>query len=62
MAAQAYPLQWPEGWPRTQQYRLGSSRFGKNLGASQIARLQNGLFLMEARNVVISSQRADAPG
>lgn len=52
---EAYPLQWPEGWPRTSIHRRGSSRFGKNLGFNQIKELQNELRLLGARNVVISS-------
>lgn len=55
MAAEAFPLQWPEGWPRTPPHRRGGSRFGKNMGFNQIGKLQNELRLMGARNVVISS-------
>lgn len=52
---EAYPLQWPEGWPRTSWDRRSSSRFGKNLGFNQIKELQHELRLLGARNVVISS-------
>lgn len=55
MAAEAFPLQWPEGWPRTVPMRRTTSRFGKNLGFNQISKLQNELRLMGARHVVISS-------
>ena len=55
MAAEAYPLQWPEGWPRTPSARRGASRFGKNLGYNQLTKLQNELRLLGAQNVVISS-------
>lgn len=55
MTAQAYPLQWPEGWPRTPSDRRGGSRFGKNIGFNQISKLQNELRLLGAQNVVISS-------
>jgi hypothetical protein len=55
MTAEAFPLQWPEGWPRTPQYKRGASRFGKNLGFSEIRKLQNELRLMGAQHVVISS-------
>lgn len=58
MTAQAYPLQWPEGWPRTPYGRRTSSRFGKATGAKQIEKLQNELRLLGARNVVISSNMA----
>lgn len=49
MAAEAFPLQWPEGWPRTPYGRRGPSRFGKNLGFGEIKKLQNELRLMGAR-------------
>ena len=32
MAAEAFPLAWPVGWPRTPTVKRGPSRFGKNLG------------------------------
>lgn len=53
--AEAFPLQWPEGWPRTTSHRRGASRFGKNLGFSQVRELQDELRRLGARNVVISS-------
>lgn len=52
---EAYPLEWPEGWPRTPSHKRGSSRFGKNLGFSQIRELQDELRRLGAQNVVISS-------
>jgi len=55
MTEQAYPLSWPDGWPRTPYGRRGPSRFGKNLGAREIEKLQNKLRLLGTRNVVISS-------
>lgn len=55
MAAEAYPLQWPEGWPRTPYNRRGPSRFGKNLGFNQITKLQSELRLLGVQHVVISS-------
>lgn len=54
MAAENYPLHWPDGWPRTQWGHRGASRFGKT-GANQIAELQRELRLLGARNIVISS-------
>lgn len=52
---EAYPLEWPEGWPRTPGHRRTSSRFSKNLGFNQIRELQNELRLLGGRNVVVSS-------
>lgn len=60
MAAEAFPLQWPEGWPRTPPHRRGGSRFGKNMGFNQIGKLQNELRLMGARNVVMIAMRVEA--
>jgi hypothetical protein len=47
MSVEAFPLQWPEGWPRTPYSKRGPSRFGKNLGFGEIRKLQNELRLME---------------
>jgi hypothetical protein len=55
MSAEAYPLQWPEGWPRTLDWKRGKSRFGKNLGFGEIRKLQAELRLLGALHVVISS-------
>jgi hypothetical protein len=52
---EAFPLQWPDGWPRTPSWKRGSSRFGKNLGFNEIKKLQAELRLLGARSVVISS-------
>lgn len=52
---EAFPLAWPDGWPRTAPHKRGASRFGKNLGFNQIGKLQNELRLLGARNIVISS-------
>lgn len=58
MTAQAYPLQWPEGWPRTSPGKRGVSKFGKSTGAAQIQKLKNELRLLGAQHVVISSNMA----
>ena len=51
---EAYPLQWPDGWPRTPSHKRGKSRFtGQTY--NQIRQLQNELRLLGAKNVVISS-------
>jgi hypothetical protein len=55
MGAEAFPLQWPEGWPRTIAWKRSKSRFGKNLGFSEIKKLQSELRLLGAQAVVISS-------
>lgn len=59
MSAEAYPLQWPEGWPRTREWsRENDDRFGGQnklqMGKARdqlLAELQK----LGARNVVISS-------
>jgi hypothetical protein len=54
MVAESYPLQWPEGWPRTQYTHRGKSRFGGQT-YNQIKELHRQLRLLGASNVVISS-------
>jgi len=61
MTVSAFPLQWPEGWPRTPYHRRQRSPFKVN---AEIARrhLHNQLRLLGARNVVLSTNvplRAD---
>jgi hypothetical protein len=59
---EAFPLKWPEGWPRTPAGRRRKSKFGANLGITQITMLKNELRLLGARNVIVSSNvptRAD---
>lgn len=60
MSAEAYPLQWPDGWPRTNPYKRESDKifagkvYGLNMGRARdqlVAELQR----LGARNVVISS-------
>lgn len=58
MGAEAFPLQWPEGWPRT-KYRqsdrkFGGSVYGLTMGRSR-DRLLSELKLLGASTVVISS-------
>ena len=56
--AEAFPLQWPEGWPRTPSGRRRKSKFGSNLGISQVTMLKNELRLLGAKNVIVSSNVA----
>ncbi len=54
----AFPLHWPDGWPRTEPRRRKSpgAKFGYRLTIAKARdRLLNELRLMGARNVVISS-------
>jgi hypothetical protein len=55
---EAFPLSWPQGWPRTPAGRRRKSKFGSNLGISQHTKLRNELRLLGATNVVISSNVA----
>jgi hypothetical protein len=52
MAVEAFPLQWPDGWPRTT--RRGRPRY-KVAYEAALWDLNKELRLMEARNVVVSS-------
>lgn len=55
MSAQAYPLQWPEGWPRTEpQKRRQDSAFQVNVGKA-IDDLYDELAKLGAKNIVLSS-------
>lgn len=57
MTASAFPLQWPDGWPRTPYHKRQSSPFKVN---AEVARrhLFNELKLLGARNIVMSSNVA----
>jgi hypothetical protein len=52
---EAFPLQWPEGWPRTPAGRRRKSKFGSNVGVSQVTKLKNELRLLGAKNIIVSS-------
>lgn len=55
MSAQAYPLQWPEGWPRTEPgKRKQDSAFQVNVGKA-IDDLYEELGRLGAKNIVLSS-------
>jgi len=56
--ADSFPLQWPSGWPRIAAGRRKKSKFGSNLGVSQVTMLKNELRLLGARDVVVSSNVA----
>jgi hypothetical protein len=56
--AEAFPLQWPEGWPRTPAGRRRKSKFGSKLGISQVTMLKHELRLLGAKNVIVSSNVA----
>lgn len=53
----AYPLQWPEGWPRTSPERRERSRF-KVTPDRAMRNLLEQLRILGARNVVVSSNVA----
>jgi hypothetical protein len=55
---EAFPLCWPQGWPRTPAGRRKKSKFGSNLGISQHSKLRSELRLLGATHVVISSNVA----
>lgn len=63
MSTEAYPLQWPEGWPRTPSHAQESDRrFGGAIYALTVARTRDQLIAelerLGARDVVISSNVA----
>jgi hypothetical protein len=54
MTAKAYPLQWPDGWPRTPPHLRQWSRF-KITPDRAVARLFDEIRKLGGRNVVLSS-------
>jgi hypothetical protein len=59
MSAEAYPLQWPEGWPRHKGTQDSDSRFkGPTYRWDRVVRgLQDELARIGAKNVVISTNQ-----
>lgn len=62
-SAEAFPLQWPDGWPRTRDYRReDDSRFGGRVYGLTMGRardqLVDELARLGAKNVVISTNLA----
>lgn len=60
MAAEAYPLQWPEGWPRTPAYKRETSHpFGGKVYGLTFDRARQQLLeelgRLYARNIVLST-------
>lgn len=54
-AATSYPLAWPEGWPRTTDYKRSRARY-KVLGEAATNHLMNELKLMgAARSAIVLS-------
>lgn len=54
MTVEAFPLHWPEGWPRTPSYKQHASRFTQ-VGWTAMQTLRDELRRLGATNVVISS-------
>lgn len=52
---EAYPLYWPEGWPRTDPRRRKGSRFEPGNLAAESRRLRDELVRLGATHVVIST-------
>lgn len=53
--AEAFPLNWPDGWPRTPSFKRENSKFGKLTGSRVIGQLLDELRRLGARHVVIST-------
>lgn len=54
MSSQAYPLSWPKGWPRTEQFKREQSRFDQTLSAA-LANLRREIDLMNGKGLTLSS-------
>lgn len=50
----AYPLQWPEGWPRTAEFSRQTSRFKTTLPQA-LSALETQVRLLRGRGLVLSS-------
>lgn len=50
----AYPLSWPAGWPKTEPYSRGTSKFQTDLPRA-LANLKKQIELMGGKNLVLSS-------
>lgn len=63
MSAEAFPLYWPEGWPRTADWKRESdSKFGGKVYGLTMGRARDQLFdelkRLGAKNIVVSSNVA----
>lgn len=63
MSAEAFPLYWPEGWPRTSEWKRESdSKFGGKVYGLTMGRARDQLFdelkRLGAKNIVVSSNVA----
>ena len=54
---QAYPLQWPVSWPKTEPYQRGTPKFKTTL-PSALANLKRQIELMGGKGLVLSSNYA----
>lgn len=52
---QAYPLQWPAGWPRSKYRHDAGAKFGRADFYLSIARLEKELEMLGAKNCVLST-------
>lgn len=50
-----FPLSWPFGWERTNQYQRKQSQFGKHSIISSARMLENEIRLMRGRHMIIST-------
>jgi len=50
----AYPLCWPEGWPRTPQHKITGSRFNTTMAVARDAVVDE-VRLLGGRNIIIST-------
>jgi hypothetical protein len=55
MSVEAYPLQWPYGWPRTPAAERGKSRFASSYDRA-VRKLRDEVRMLKGDNLVISSE------
>lgn len=54
---QAYPLHWPDGWPRTRPAQRGYLQGGRQPWERVLTRMRKELRLLGAKNVVVSTNQ-----
>lgn len=52
---EAYPLHWPDGWPRTDRWKRERSRFDPGGLTAEASLIRDELYRLGARNPVIST-------
>jgi hypothetical protein len=55
MTVESYPLHWPAGRPRTPRNQISYSRFSPGNRAQEVRSVQDELWRLGAKNVIVST-------